>query len=378
MREVVLVDGVRTPIGRYKGALADIHPVDLGALTLGKLMERHPVAQEVGILTYGCMNMVGEQSLNVGRNAWIAAGLPVTVPAVTMDFQGGSGLQALNTAASLIASGEVDVAVTGGVESLSRVPLGAGVKFGDPIPESWRKRFDFVHQGYSAELVAEKYGYSRQELDRFAFESHKKAAAAISRGRFAQEIVPVMLADGTLFENDQCVRFQVDLEKMASLPTPFKENGVVTAANCSSLGDGSCALLLASREKAEALGLPVRAKILAQAAAGADPTLMLMGTVPATQKALQTAGLSIDEVDLFEVNESFASALLAWADELQVDMSKVNPNGGSIALGDPVGATGGRLVLTLLHELERRNLRIGLVTINCGGGLGVATVIERE
>jgi acetyl-CoA acyltransferase len=380
LQDVYIVDGVRSPIGKLNGAFASVHPNDLASHTINALFEKTQInPDDTDLVVFGCMNMIGEQSLNIGRNAWLSGGLPISVPAVSMDYQGGSGLQAINTATGFIATGQYDLILAGGVESLSRVPIGSGSsKNGDPISTSWKRYHHFVHQGYSAELVAERYGYTRRELDVYAHQSHLKASNARKGGRFAREIVPFLLDDGRMIEHDECIRENVRLEKMLTLPTPFKENGIVTAANCSALGDGSAAVLLASKKYIERNNIKPRAKVIAQGVAGVDPTLMLMGTVPSTKKALNGSGLTIKDIDLFEANESFASALLGWLDEMKVDCSKVNPNGGSIALGDPVGATGIRLILSLINELEQKNLQFGAATINCGGGMGITTIIDLD
>ncbi|MDQ0218098.1 thiolase family protein [Peribacillus cavernae] len=378
MHEVFIIEGVRSPIGKVKGAFSQVHPNDLASYVMQSLFEKTQIpAEDAELVVFGCMNMIGEQSLNIGRNAWLSGGLPIHVPAVSMDYQGGSGLQAINTAAGLIQTGQYHLIVAGGVENLSRVPFGSGPShYGNPISDSWVSQHQSVHPGYSAELVAEKYGYTRRDLDHFAYQSHLKAARARKEGRFAKEIVPYQLSDGRYIEHDECIRENVQFEKMTTLSTPFKEDGVVTAANCSALGDGSAALLLASKAYIEKHNIQPRAKIVSQGVAGVDPTLMLMGTVPSTTKALHARGLSIQDIDVFEINESFASALLGWMEELDVEEKKVNPNGGSIALGDPVGATGVRLILSLLNQMEHRDLEIGAATINCGGGMGVTTIID--
>jgi acetyl-CoA acyltransferase len=380
LQEVYIIDGVRSPIGKLNGAFASVHPNDLSSHAIKTLYDKTQInPEDTNLVIFGCMNMIGEQSLNVGRNGWLSGGLPISVPAVSMDYQGGSGLQAINSAAAFIATGQYDLILAGGVESLSRVPIGSGAsKNGNPISNSWKLHHHFVHQGYSAELVAEKYGYSRRDLDVYAQQSHLKAANARKEGKFAREIVPYLLPDGLKVEHDECIRENVRLEKMLTLPTPFKDDGIVTAANCSALGDGSAAVLLASKQYIKRNHIKPRAKIISQGVAGVDPTLMLMGTVPSTNHALTASRLSINDIDLFEVNESFASALLGWLEEMKVDSSKVNPNGGSIALGDPVGATGIRLILSLMNQMENEGLQLGAATINCGGGLGITTIIDRD
>jgi acetyl-CoA acyltransferase len=380
MQEVYIIDGVRTPIGKLNGSLSRIHPNDLSSHVLKAVYEKTNInPEDTNLVVFGCMNMIGEQSLNIGRNAWLSGGLPISVPAVSMDYQGGSGLQAINSAAAFITTGQYELILAGGVESLSRVPIGSGASDnGNPISTSWKQHHEWVHQGYSAELVAEKYGYSRRDLDEYAMQSHLKAAKARKEGSFAKEIIPYVLPGGIKIEHDECIRENVSLEKILALRAPFKKDGIVTAANCSALGDGAAAVLLASKAYIEKNQIKPRAKMIAQGVSGTDPTIMLMGTVPSTHHALKASRLSIKDIDLFEVNESFASSLLAWQEEMSVDRSKINPHGGSIALGDPVGATGIRLILSLINQMEQEELQLGAATINCGGGMGITTIIDRD
>ncbi len=389
MREAVIVEAVRTPIGRRNGKLKDIHPVDLLALTLKELVDRAGIEAElVDDVITGCVSQVGEQGLNVSRNAALAAGFPESVPATTVDRQCGSSQQAAHFAAQGVIAGAYDVVIAAGVESMTRVPMGVtatnpkpdgstGAAFG---PKMTKRYPGLVPQGISAEMIAEKWGITREELDEFSLGSHQKAARAIEEGRFDREIVPVPVQtdDGEeLFTRDEGVRFDTSLEKLASLKPSFKADGVVTAGNSSQISDGAAALLIAEAKRAEELGLKPRARFHAFALAGVDPVIMLTGPIPATDKVLKRAGLSLDDIDLIEINEAFASVVLAWEREIHPDMSKVNVNGGAIALGHPLGCSGARLMTTLLHELERTGGRWGLQTMCEGGGLANATIIER-
>jgi acetyl-CoA acetyltransferase family protein len=379
-REVVIVEATRTPIGRghpEKGALRDVHPSTLLAGTFRSLIDRAGVdPSEVGDVVAGCVQQLGVQGLNIGRNAWLEAGLPLEVPATTIDRQCGSGQQAVNFAASLVASGVHDVAIGGGVEHMGLISFADGAQVqaehGSAFTPELLERYPLVPQGMSAELIAERWRLPREELDAFSLRSHRLAAQATGQGRFAPEITPV----GDV-ELDQGIRSDTTLEALAALPTVFRDDGVVTAGSSSQVSDGAAAVLLASREKARELGLRARARIVDHTTVGVDPVLMLTGPIPATQRILERNGLSIGDVDLFEVNEAFAPVVLAWQRETGADLDRVNVNGGAIALGHPLGATGARLLTTLLHELERADLRLGLVTMCCGGGLGTATLIQR-
>ncbi len=379
MREVVIVEAVRTPVGKRNGALKDTHPVVLAAMALRELVGRagiDPTAVEDVVM--GCVSQVGEQGLNIARNAVLQAGFPVEVPATTVDRQCGSGQQAIHFAANLIQAGVCDVTIAGGIESMTRLPIGSSIATGgNPFPPSLLEVYPMVHQGLSAEMIAEKWDISRQEMDAFGLRSHQLAAYAQDHGAFDAEITPVSLVDGTLFSRDEGVRRDTTLPKLAQLAPAFKPDGRITAGSSSQISDGAAALLLMTPERASALGLRPRARIVAQATVGVDPVMMLTGPIPATRAVLSKAGLKQDEIGLFEVNEAFASVVLAWERELAPDMSKVNVNGGAIALGHPLGASGARLMVTLLHALEQRNQRYGLQTMCCGGGLGTATVIER-
>ena len=379
MREVVIVEAVRTPTGRRNGALKDVHPVVLAAMTLRELMERARVSPSlVEDVVMGCVSQVGEQGINIARNAVLQAGFPIEVPATTVDRQCGSGQQAIHFAASLIAAGVCDITIGAGVESMSRLPIGSSIATGGhPFPPSLLEMYPLTHQGISAEMIAATWSIPREELDAFSLRSHQRAAAATDAGYFDRELMSVSLADGSRFTHDEGIRRDTTLEKLAALQPSFKPDGVITAGNSSQISDGAAAVLLMTPEKAAELGLRPRARIVAQKVVGVDPVMMLTGPIPATQQILAKAGLTMSEIDLFEVNEAFAPVVLAWQRELDPDMERVNVNGGAIALGHPLGCSGARLMTTLLHELERREARYGLQTMCCGGGLGTATIIER-
>jgi acetyl-CoA acyltransferase len=383
-RDVVIVEAIRTPVGRghaEKGYYREVHPNELLGRTWAEAIARAGIEPEiVEDVIAGCVQPYGEQSYNIGRNAWLQAGLPVETPATTIDRQCGSAQQAVNFAAALIASGVHDVVLGGGVEHMGHVPLSANGKIaeelGTPFPPALLDRHPLVNQGLSAELIAERWGISRTECDEIALRSHRRAAAATDEGRFAPEIMPFRV-DGTTLSVDQGIRRDTTLEALTDLSPAFKEGGLVTAGNSSQVSDGAAAVLLASRAKADELGLAARARVVDQTSVGVDPVLMLTGPIPATRKILERNGLTIDDLDVIEVNEAFASVIAAWTRELSPDLDRVNVNGGAIALGHPLGSTGARLIATLLHELERRDGTLGLVTMCCGGGLGTATLIER-
>jgi len=334
---------------------------------------------EVEDVVLGCVDQLGEQGFNIARNAALIAGFPLDVCGTTLDRMCGSGQQAANFAAMGVMSGQYECVVAGGVEHMTRVPMGSNAMGpGEgPLSPRLQERFSIVPQGISAELVAEQWGLKREALDELAAQSHEKAGRAIAEGRFKREIVPVTLPDGTVFDTDEGVRVPVNREKMATLVPSFKPDGVITPANSSQISDGAAALVFMSAEKAKALGLRPRARVVATALAGVDPVIMLTGPIPATQRVLRKAGLRLDDIDLFEINEAFASVVLAWERELHPDMAKVNVNGGAIALGHPLGCSGAKLMTTLLHELERTGGRYGLQTMCIGFGQGIATVIER-
>jgi acetyl-CoA acyltransferase len=389
MREAVIVEAVRTPVGKKEGKLAGWHPVDLLAEVLRAAVERTGLdPSQVDDHITGCVSQTGEQAINIARNAWLAAGLPEEVPAVTIDRQCGSSQQSAHFAAQGVISGAYDLVIASGVESMTRVPMGITAQQGPGFPFSQKlmDRYEggLVPQGVSAEIIAERWELSRGVLDDFSARSHERAAAATEDGKFENEIVPIKV-DGEsgpeLFERDEGIRFPVNREKMATLPTPFKDGGVVTAGNSSQISDGAAALVIASREKADELGLRPRARFHSFALSGVDPITMLTGPIPATRKVLDRAGLSLDDISAVEINEAFASVVLAWKKELEIPddwfEANVNPNGGAIALGHPLGASGAKLMTTLLNELDRRQARYGLQTMCEGGGESNATVIER-
>ncbi|WP_029423434.1 thiolase family protein [Alicyclobacillus macrosporangiidus] len=408
MYEAVIVDAVRTPIGRRNGRLSGVHPVDLlGGLYRALLERNHLDPAAVDDVIAGCVMQVGEQGVNVARNAWLAAGLPESVPAVTVDRQCGSSLQALHFAAQGVMAGSYEIAIAAGVESMTRVPMGSTTKaFGSPMsgPLAERYRMDrwnrrFFDQALGAEMIAKEWGFSREDLDRFGLRSHRLAAAARSEGAFAREIVPVTVpvqaetagttessgaeapgvspAASEVFAEDEGIRPDTSLEKMLGLPPAFRDLELITAGNASQISDGASAALVMRRETAERLGLRPRARFVAFAAVGVDPVTMLTGPIPATRRVLERAGLAVEDIDLFEVNEAFASVVLAWQHEIGAPWDRVNVHGGAIALGHPLGATGTRVTATLLNALERHGGRYGLMAICEGGGMANATVIER-
>jgi acetyl-CoA acyltransferase len=383
-REVVITEAVRTPIGRghaEKGYYKDVHPSTLLARTYEELVKRSGVdASEVEDVITGCVQQFGEQAFNIGRNAWLQAGLPMETPATTIDRQCGSAQQAVNFAAALIASGVHDVAIGSGVEHMGHLPFAAGMKaqqeFGMAFTPELMERYDLVPQGLSAEMIADKWEIPRSELDELAVRSHQRAAKATEEGRFERETLPFQV-NGDTYVTDQGIRPDTTLEALANLKPAFKEDGKITAGNSSQVSDGAAAMLLMAREKADELGVAPRARIVDQITVGVDPVMMLTGPIPATRQLLERQGMKIGDIDLFEVNEAFAPVLAAWQRELDPDMDRVNVNGGAMALGHPLGSTGARLLTTLLHELERSDKEIGLVTMCCGGGLGTGTIIQR-
>jgi len=392
----VIVDAVRTPGGKRNGKLSGWHPADLSALTLNALVERNDLDPAlVDDVIMGCVMQVGAQSLNVGRNAVLGAGWPETVPSTTIDRQCGSSQQSAHFAAQGVIAGAYDIVVAAGVEVMSMVPMGAsamvanvGFPFGPEMTARYDKIGGIVPQGISAELIAEKWGLSREDLDTFAAESQQRAARATDEGRFDNEIIPVqakpidketgkLIDTDEIVSSDEGIRPGTTVETLANLKPAFKEDGVVTAGNSSQITDGAAAVLIMSEAKANELGLTPRARFHTFALAGVDPITMLTGPIPATTKALERSGLSMDDIDLTEINEAFASVVLAWEKEHHPDMSKVNVNGGAIALGHPLGCSGAKLMATLLNELERTGGRYGLQTMCEGGGMANATIIER-
>ena len=389
MTDVVIVEAVRTPVGKRNGGLATSHPADTLAAVQRAVVDRSGVDPSlVDQVVSGCVSQVGEQAFNVGRTAWLAAGLPLTVAATTVDTQCGSSQQATNVATALVASGIADIAVGCGVEAMSRVPIGSNAKgdYGRPIPKSYFERYEFTSQFEGAERIADKWGITRQDADDFGLRSQELAAQAWAEGRFDSQVVPVEAPDldaegkpiGTTHtvSRDEGLR-ETTLEKLASLKPVARENGVHTAGTSSQISDGAAALLLTSPDKAAELGLTARARVVDTCLVGVDPVLMLTGPIDATRRLLSRTGLTIDDIDTFEVNEAFASVVLAWAKELEVPMEKVNPNGGAIALGHPLGMSGARLVTTAAYELQRRNGRYALCTMCIGVGQGIAVILER-
>jgi acetyl-CoA acyltransferase len=382
MREVVIVEAVRTPIGRRNGQLKDFHPVNLAALVLKELLDRSGVdAARVDDVVFGCVSQHGEQGTNIGRSAWLAAGLPFTTPATTVDRQCGSSQQGLHFAANLVSSGVCDVTIAAGVESMTRVPMGSAfADHGTSFPPELMELYDLVPQGISAEMIARKYGITRREMDEFGVASHQRADAANRAGRLDRQLMPIAVgSNGSsgVFTRDEGIRPQATYEAAAALAPAFDPSHNITAGNSSQIADGAAAVLLMAAETARELGLRPRARLTAQAVVGCDPVLMLEGPIPATAAVLQKAGLRLDQVDLFEVNEAFASVVLAWSQQTGASLEKTNVNGGAIAIGHPLGASGVRLMTDLLCELEQRDLRYGLETMCCGGGIGTATIIDR-
>jgi len=387
MNTAVIVDAIRTPLGKRNGRMKNWHPVDLAAEVMSSMVKRTGIDPAmIDDVVMGCVMQVGEQGLNVARNAVLAAGWPDTVPGTTVDRQCGSSQQAAHFAAQGVMAGAYDVVVAAGVEVMSRVPMGSSVsdrQYGFPFGPKVQARYadvgGLVGQGTSAEMIAEKWNISRDDLDSFAARSQVYAARATQEGRFQSQIMPVLDADGKMMSTDEGIR-DTTIEKLASLKTVFRpaeEGGRVTAGNSSQITDGSAALLIMSEERAKKLGLKPRARFVNFAMAAEDPRFMLTAPIPATKRVLERAGLTIDDIDLIEINEAFASVVLAWEKELHPDMSKVNVNGGAIALGHPLGASGARLMTTLLCELERTGGRYGLQTMCEGGGMANATIIER-
>ncbi|TMM05149.1 MAG: thiolase family protein [Actinobacteria bacterium] len=383
-REVVIVEAARTPIGRghqTKGWFRDVHPNELLGAAYRAVIDRAGIdAELVEDVVAGAVSQVGEQSNNIARNAWLQAGLPVTTPATTVDRQCGSGQQAVSFAAGLIAAGVHDVMIGAGVEHMGRVPMGSNVahadEFGTPFPPELMERYELVPQGISAELIAKQWEIPRSEQDALGLRSHQLAVRATDEGRFEREIIPLE-ADGELRTTDQGIRRDTTLEALAALKPAFKEDGTVTAGNSSQISDGAAAVLLMAREKADELGLAPRARVFDATTVGVDPVIMLTGPIPATRTLLARNGMTISDVDLIEINEAFASVVCAWRRELEPDMDRVNVNGGALALGHPLGSSGARLVTTLLHELERSDSELGLVTMCTAGGTGTGTLIQR-
>ena len=389
MTDVVIVEAVRSPVGRRGGGLSSLHPADLLAQVITELVKRSGVdPAAVGQVVGGCVTQVGEQSFNIARTAWLTAGLPLTVAAQTVDTQCGSSQQATNLASSLVRSGTVDIAVACGVEAMSRVPIGANTRQGPgrAIPKSYFGHYEFTSQFEGAERIAEKWGITREDADNFGLQSQQRAIKAWEEGRFEREVVPITApvvdeegnptGESLTIAKDEGLR-ETSLEKLATLKPVAREDGVHTAGSSSQISDGAGALLLMTAEKAKELGMKPRARVVDECLVGVDPVLMLTGPIDATERLLERTKLSLGDIDTFEINEAFASVVLAWAKETGADLEKTNPNGGAIALGHPLGGTGSILVTKALHELERTNGRYALVSMCCGGGLGTGTILER-
>ncbi|RBY75892.1 acetyl-CoA C-acetyltransferase [Blastococcus sp. TF02-09] len=382
MRDAVICAAVRTPVGKRGGGLSGVHPVDLSAHVLSSLVERTGIDPAVvEDVIWGCVSQVGEQTFNIARNAVLAAGWPEAVPGTTVDRQCGSSQQSVAFAAATVISGQADVVVAGGVESMSRVPMGSASNpaagAGRPMGPKFAERYNGVqiNQGVGAEMIAERWGFSRTQLDEFSLGSHEKAAKAQADGAFEEEIAPFLAPEG-LVSADEGIRPGGTLEKLASLKTPFKENGVISAGNASQISDGSAAVLVTTSEKARELGLTPLVRIHTTVMAGDDPVIMLTAPIPATKKVLDRSGLSIDDIGVYEVNEAFAPVPMAWLAETGADPDRLNPNGGAIALGHPLGGSGARLMTTLIHRMRATGSRYGLQTMCEGGGMANATILE--
>lgn len=389
MRNVVIVDAIRTPVGRFRGALAPVRADHLGAVLLEALASRNKLdPAKVDEVIFGCVTQVGEQSANIARTALLSAGWPEAIPGLTIDRKCGSSEVAVHMAQALIASGQADIVVAGGAEAMSRVPMGSNRSIhGEAFGHVWLDRYEATSQGEGAERLCDTWEFTRDDLDDFAAESHARAARATDAGHFKREIIPVDIArwgekdaERTLdvLDTDQTIRRDTSRDKLSTLKTSFRpEGGRVTAGNASQIADGAAVVLMMSEEKAKELALTPRARVIACTTVGSDPVLMLTGPLAATQKVLAQAGLTLDEIELYEVNEAFSSVPLMWLRETGADPAKMNVNGGAVALGHPLGGSGARLMTTLLHEMERRGARYGLQTMCCAGGLGTATIIER-
>jgi acetyl-CoA acyltransferase len=382
MRNAVICAAVRTPVGKRGGGLSGVHAVDLSAAVLDALVERTGIDPAVvDDVFWGCVSQVGEQTFNIARNAALAAGWPESVPGTTIDRQCGSSQQAVAFAAATVVSGQADVVVAGGVESMSRVPMGStrgDGSAGMPLGPRYLERYGggFPNQGVGAEMMAERWGLSRTQLDEFSLASHEKAAKAQADGAFDEEIVPVTTPDGAVVSADEGIRPGGTVEKLATLKTPFKENGVISAGNASQISDGSAALLVTTTEKARELGLRPVARIHTTVMAAEDPVIMLTAPIPATRKLLQRSGVPLDEIGVYEVNEAFAPVPLAWLHDIGADAGRLNPHGGAIALGHPLGGSGARIMTTLVHRMLATGTRYGLQTMCEGGGMANATLLE--
>ena len=380
MRDAVIVEAVRTPVGKRNGGLSSVHPVNLSAHILTSLAERSGIDPAlVDDVIWGCVSQTGEQTMDIGRTAVLAAGWPETVPGVTVDRQCGSSQQSVHFAAAGLIAGQYDVVVAGGVESMSRMPMGSTRREGqNPLGDRYLARYEVApNQGVGAEMIAEQWGFTRTQVDEFSVGSHEKAAAAQQEGRFDAQIAPVTLEDGTVISKDEGPRPGSSVDVLANLKVVFKPaGGVITAGNSSQISDGSAALLMMTSEKAAELGLTPIARVHTAVLAGANPTIMLTAPIPATQKALKKSGLSLDQIGAFEVNEAFAPVPLAWLADIGADAKALNPNGGAIALGHPLGGSGARIMTTLVHHMRDNGIRYGLQTMCEGGGQANATILE--
>jgi acetyl-CoA acetyltransferase family protein len=379
MAEAVIVEAVRSPVGKRNGGLSGVHPGELSAQVLNGLVERAGVDPAlVDDVIWGCVMQAGEQALDIARTAVLAAGWPESVPGVTVDRQCGSSQQSVHFAAAGVVAGHYDVVVAGGVESMSRTPMGASLaNGGHPYPEAFRARYTQTpNQGTGAEMIADQWGFSRTDLDQFSLGSHEKAAAAQDSGAFDAQIVGIKDQDGNPVLKDGGIRRGGTIESIGKIKPAFKEDGVIHAGNSSQISDGSAALLFMSAEKAKSLGLKPLAKVHTAVLAGADPVIMLTAPIPATQKALKRSGLSLDEIGVFEVNEAFAPVPLAWLKDIGADETKLNPNGGAIALGHPLGGSGARIMTTMLYHMRDNGIQYGLQTMCEGGGQANATILE--
>ncbi len=379
MAEAVIVEAVRSPVGKRNGGLSSVHAGDLSAPVLNGLVERAGVDPSiVDDVIWGCVMQAGEQALDIARTAVLAAGWPESVPGVTVDRQCGSSQQSVHFAAAGVIAGHYDVVVAGGVESMSRTPMGSSLaNGGHPYPEAFRNRYNQTpNQGIGAEMIAEQWGFDRTALDQFSLDSHEKAAAAQDAGAFDDQIVAIKDQDGNPVLKDEGIRRVTTLVKMGQLKPAFKEDGVIHAGNSSQISDGSAALLFMSAEKAKSLGLKPIARVHTATLAGADPVIMLTAPIPATQKALKRSGLSVDDIGVFEVNEAFAPVPLAWLKDIGADEMKLNPNGGAIALGHPLGGSGARIMTTMLYHMRDKGIQYGLQTMCEGGGQANATILE--
>ncbi|MEA2170911.1 MAG: acetyl-CoA acyltransferase [Solirubrobacteraceae bacterium] len=374
MSESVILEAVRTPVGKRNGGLSGVHPVDLSAHVLGALVERTGVDPAlIDDVIWGCGAQVGDQSFNIARNAVLAAGWPDTVPGTTIDRQCGSSQQSVHFAAAGLAAGHYDLVVAGGVESMSRVPMGKSMADGDPLGPELMALYDGrpPNQGIGAEMIAERWGFSREAMDQFSLDSHAKAAAAIDSGAFTGQIAPIANV-----EHDEGVRRGGTLETLGGIRAAYKPDGTVTAGNASQISDGAAALLMATPAMAVSLGLTPIARVHSVALAATDPVIMLTGPIPATEKVLARAGMTIDDVGVFEINEAFASVPMAWLEETGADPARLNPNGGAIALGHPIGGSGARLMTTMLHHMRAEGIQFGLQSMCEGGGMANATLLE--